>query len=483
MMNTTLFGIAFLLYVLALVANIIVLVRSSRNLEKTGFALFLAAFLLHTIALFVRWGEAGSVEVSALEAVEKRVLVGMEWFEVWISHPPWSNLYESLVCFGWGVALVTLYAIRRFKIPLLGLFAIGFELIVMGAASLLVNQEITPLVPALQSKWLHLHVSMATICYPAFGLAGFLGVFYLVKSGVKTPIFALIVALSSLVILLVAGGEALWLRFEYGLTPLMTHMGKALPLTYAAFDASGQVLANDRALRFSIPGAGPALLISIVAFATALILSILERRDDGTRSLNFFMGLGVVSLTLVLTLILAATFSGPFHVTDETAQTIASLSHPNMAHFELHGHGPFAFSLKGNPFEFLLLLTAWLNGIFYFVLAWKRQWLMAQLPEPERLDDLSYKCILFAFPFLTLLIITGAVWAYYAWGRYWGWDPKETWSLVTWIVYSIYLHVRVTHGWEGRLPAALAALGFAVVIFTYLGVNILLSGLHSYASG
>lgn len=100
--------------------------------------------------------------------------------------------------------------------------------------------------------------------------------------------------------------------------------------------------------------------------------------------------------------------------------------------------------------------------------------------DTERLDVLIYKVIAFAFFLLTLVIITGAVWANYAWGSYWSWDPKETWSLITWIIYAIYLHVRLTYGWKGKRAVWLAVLGFIAVLFTFLGVNYLLPGLHTY---
>lgn len=99
----------------------------------------------------------------------------------------------------------------------------------------------------------------------------------------------------------------------------------------------------------------------------------------------------------------------------------------------------------------------------------------------EKLDNISYKMIAFGFIFLTLGIISGSVWANSAWGTYWSWDPKETWSLITWFIYAIYLHVRLRKGWRGKKAAWLAVAGFLAMLFTYFGVNYLLSGLHSYA--
>lgn len=98
-----------------------------------------------------------------------------------------------------------------------------------------------------------------------------------------------------------------------------------------------------------------------------------------------------------------------------------------------------------------------------------------------KLAALADNSILFAMPFLTLLLITGAVWAEYAWGSYWRWDPKETWSLITWMIYSIYLHGRLMKHWSTGRAMGLAVAGFIAVLFTFVGVNVLLPGLHSYA--
>jgi cytochrome c-type biogenesis protein CcsB len=109
--------------------------------------------------------------------------------------------------------------------------------------------------------------------------------------------------------------------------------------------------------------------------------------------------------------------------------------------------------------------------------------LMALFPSSVVLDELIYKSIVVGFPLLTIGIVTGAAWANYAWGTYWSWDPKETWSLITWFIYAAFLHARITRGWHGIKAAVLSIVGFLAVIFTYLGVNLLLSGLHSYGGG
>ncbi len=103
-------------------------------------------------------------------------------------------------------------------------------------------------------------------------------------------------------------------------------------------------------------------------------------------------------------------------------------------------------------------------------------------PGLTTLDSISYRAIIIGFPIFTIgALIFGAIWAKYAWGDYWSWDPKETWALITWIVYALYLHVRMVHGWKGKAAAWISIIGFLVTMFTLFGVNYLISGLHSYA--
>jgi len=107
--------------------------------------------------------------------------------------------------------------------------------------------------------------------------------------------------------------------------------------------------------------------------------------------------------------------------------------------------------------------------------------LIDRLPDIETLDEISYKAICWGFPFLGLGIIAGGAWANYAWGAYWSWDPKETWSLITWFIYGGYLHARITKGWLGKKAAYLSVIGFAGVVFLYWGVSFIIPGLHAYA--
>ena len=104
------------------------------------------------------------------------------------------------------------------------------------------------------------------------------------------------------------------------------------------------------------------------------------------------------------------------------------------------------------------------------------------VPHSAILDEVSYKTVAIGFPLLTIGIVTGAFWANVAWGTYWSWDPKETWSLIVWLIYAAYLHARITRGWRGKKAAVLSIIGFVATLFCYLGVNLILAGLHSYGS-
>ncbi len=131
-------------------------------------------------------------------------------------------------------------------------------------------------------------------------------------------------------------------------------------------------------------------------------------------------------------------------------------------------------------------LISWITAILMIGVIWRFGYKLKKVVSafnvtPQLLDELTYKSIAVGFPIFTLGgLIFGAIWADQAWGVYWSWDPKETWSLITWFVYAFFLHARLMRGWKGNKVAIVAVVGFVTVVFTYLGVNLLLSGLHSY---
>ncbi|UCC66838.1 MAG: c-type cytochrome biogenesis protein CcsB [Deltaproteobacteria bacterium] len=153
---------------------------------------------------------------------------------------------------------------------------------------------------------------------------------------------------------------------------------------------------------------------------------------------------------------------------------------PPLRSYWLPIHVTFAFLGDG------IFALACCAGVIYLIqerfVKSKRVGVLSQrLPSLEVLDEINYRSLTIGFPLLTVGIITGAVWANYAWGSYWSWDPKETWSLITWLLYAALLHQRLMVGWRGKKAAIMSIVGFGAVLFTFLGVNLLLEGLHTYA--
>ena len=198
---------------------------------------------------------------------------------------------------------------------------------------------------------------------------------------------------------------------------------------------------------------------SLVLFAWAVVvvyLALRMRREIPALGL-------ATALLAVLTLAYASTYQ------DSTIKPLMPALRSNWLTFHVFtcflGYGAFAIAFAAS--------VAYLVAV-------------ARRGRPETVDALdatTAKTISFGFLFLTVGIMSGAVWANSAWGTYWSWDPKETWSLITWLIYAVFLHCRFMRGWKGKRAAWISVIGFASVIFTYFGVNYLLSGLHSYATG
>lgn len=260
------FTIAFIAYTIAALSFFILVALKTEKVEKIAIYITILGFIIHTIAIILRIVESGRL--------------------------PFSNQFEFATSFTWGIVLCFIVLHFVYKFSAVGAFVMPMAFLVMGYASML-PKNIKPLMPALQSGWLPMHVGTAVISYGAFAVAAGLSTMYLLNT---------------------------------------------------------------------------------------------KRKSDNKSS----------------------------------------------------------------------------------------------LPDAEVCDYLSYRVIAFGYLMLTLVIITGAIWAKKAWSRYWGWDPKETWSLITWLIYSVYLHLRFNRGWKGKSAAWFAVIGFICVIFTFIGVNTLLPGIHSY---
>ncbi|TDR32184.1 c-type cytochrome biogenesis protein CcsB [Hydromonas duriensis] len=318
-----------------------------------------AALIIGFTALMVRWHE------SYLIAVD-------------VGHIPVSNLYEVFILFSLLTTAFYLYYENHYKTTQLGAYvmlvvcmAVGFLLwysVARGA------HEIKPLIPALQSWWMKIHVPANFIGYGTFSLAAMVGFAYLIKY-VGTP--------------------------------------------YDALPAAFRTNKND------VPPA-----------------DLVRRHAQKTRI-----------ATIVLWVLGAALFVEP----------LLFRTGMNAAYFSTYWAIYFAIGLT----------------IVGAILMMRRH-LAAKLPDFEVLDDIMYKSIAMGFVFFTIATILGALWAADAWGKYWSWDPKETWALVVWLNYAAWLHLRLVAGLRGTFSAYWALIGLLITGFAFLGVNIFLSGLHSY---
>jgi len=336
------------------------LVELQTWLDNTAFALLLLTMLIYWVAGafprlvgLVSLGTAG----MAIANLCLGTLLGARWLEA--GYFPLSNLYESLLFLAWGITTVHLVTERITQSRLVGMATAPVAMGITAFATLSLPptmQTAAPLVPALKSNWLMMHVSVMLLSYATL----------------------MVGAVLALVFLVVTWGQPVVLR------------GSSV----------GTGSFRDRAQRLQQP-LGTSTLAALEIGSTA-----------------------------------ESIHGGGTAVLERPATQMSIENHQSLS--------PQRLSLA------------------------------------ETLDNISYRVIGLGFPLLTIGIIAGAVWANEAWGSYWSWDPKETWALITWLVFAAYLHTRITRGWQGRGPAVLAATGFVVVWVCYLGVNFLGQGLHSY---
>ena len=222
-------------------------------------------------------------------------------------------------------------------------------------------------------------------------------------------------------------------------------------------------------------------VIGLVLHTAALIVRTVE--SGHAPFTNMYESLSFLSWAMVLALIVFSRKSrvprlGPYLMLIVVG-LVALASSPLMP----KGATPLVPALQS--YWLWLHVSVTLLGEAFFAVAFVSSllYLAADTEEKkERLDALSYRAVAVGFPLFTLGgLVFGMVWAYRAWGRYWAWDPKEVWSLITWFVFALYLHTRIVMGWKGKRSAIIAIAGFLAALFTYFGVNYLLAGLHSYA--
>jgi cytochrome c-type biogenesis protein CcsB len=364
-------------------------------------------------------------------------------------HPPFSTLYEMLLSFVWTVALLTLIAERRYKVKIIGSVTMPLAVVSVILMQLLPS-EVRPLVPALQSTWLHVHVSLAMLAYAACAVSFALAMMFLIQDGMKTETFQVLTAAG-----MVAVYAGMMLRFRSG--------GLAV-VGWDPVQNSEIFVSRGVRLFVTIPDLGWLCALVLLSTIVPVLLYGFARMKQDESFFDHANKAMFVSILLQAVVLVAFI-----------------LRAQNGSYASAEADGSFPTALAASPFLLSGMLGAIFAGLLYLLLLWRREGLQQMLPPAGNLDQITYKTICVAFPLLTLMIAVGAYWANQTWGSYWSWDPKETWAAITWLVYAGYLHMRVTRGWKGRRAAYFAILGFAVVIFTFFGVTYLLPGLHAYA--
>ena len=496
MLSGKLFGLAMLMYGLALLLHVIHTAFGRAALRKIAVVSSAVGVFLQGTGLVVRYVEAGRAELAAAEAARGMTVAGWERFEILMSHPPFTNLYESLVFFSWGFAIAYLYVEIKKRPPLAGIFSNAIMLIAIGLASLLSGREIEPLVPALRSWWLHAHVIFASAGYGGCLIAAILSFLYLIKDGLDTRIIGLVLSLAfaATIVSLAGGGSFLKGEYPMGLVSRQeSGVEKTAVVHFNAYDKRGMARGFEEKLKKPAPYTGLLATGSALLFLAAVGAYILRFKWNIGRTGDVLFAAGWAFLSASTISFLANNLSGGPVISSEeelsgyVSSFLESCCGPiaRSGDYAVSAGAPLYFGLKANPYDMALFACMWVLASFQLLLVFGRDRIASLLPEAKTLDTGAYELTVFAFPMLTLLIVTGAVWARFAWGRYWGWDPKETWSLITWFVYAFYLHARISRGWAGRRAAIISVAGFAVVIFTYMGVNLGLTGagLHVYGKG
>lgn len=430
---------------------------------KAGGSLFTESNLLYVAlifyagagALYMGFGVTGTARyvkfasfATAIGWVANTAAVAHRWYLA--GRPPFTSIYEMLLSFVWTVALLTLVTEKKYGVKIIGSITMPLAVVCVILMQLLPS-DVRPLVPALQSTWLHVHVTLAMLAYASCAVSFALATMFLIQDGMKTETFLAwtSAAVSAVYVAIVAT------RFYNG------------GLSVTAWDArsnSDVFLGPGMRLFVTVPDLGWLFVIAAAGALAPLALYFLGRwkKDE----LFFGAANRAVFIATLLQIVVLAAF----------VLRVRNASYPSPDQ-----DGLFPTSLAASPFLLGGMVTGIFASLLYLMLLWRRSDLEGLLPSSDALDRVTYKTIGIAFPLLTGMIATGAYWANRTWGSYWSWDPKETWAAITWLVYAGYLHMRITRGWRGRRAAYFAILGFGVVIFTFLGVTYLLPGLHAYA--
>ncbi|HKC63966.1 MAG TPA: cytochrome c biogenesis protein CcsA [Pyrinomonadaceae bacterium] len=484
--DSALMMLALACYLTAAVFHLTNLYAPSGVAQKLGLWCATAGVFFNLSSWGVRWVAAHDRELQTFLS-QGRTAADMPWAFRYI---PFANLYDLSLAFAFGAGITTLLIAHRKNFRFLGAISLPLAALILLLARF-IGSEFIDLPPVLDSYWRPIHVGIASLSYGISLVCFAVAVIYLLKDGVKTE------------------AMAIWSSiFGISIIATISKFSVFSPATFGTYTASTFVgdSHSPLGLRADIPYVGWLLVAAGLLLAGTIVafLKYLAQKDEAAR----VWGHRLLKLALVAqTASVAALVSGIKTMTNVVAHidprqyerfSVWMMQQDKMTPDQIAQYSPqqlysmadqwiqqngsmLKVSLKANPVELSALITALAATLFVIIFSFKTERLRAALPSAEKLDSLVYKLGGVAFAGLALLLMTGAIWANESWGRYWGWDSKETGAFVAWLTYGAFLHARISHGWHGRKSAYFAVIAFLLVIFTYLGVSYLLPGLHSYA--
>lgn len=457
-----------------------------RFAEKIGLWAATLGVFFNLSSWLVRWATVYDRELAIFQS-QGRNVEDMGW--IW-RYVPFANLYDLSLTFAFGAGVTTLLVMRRKDLRIVAGLALPLAAIILVLARFIGN-DIVDLPPVLDSYWRPIHVGVASLSYGIALVCFAVAVLYLLKDGLKVEKMAIWASLFALAVFTTVSKFSVFSPSTFGSYGASTFIG----------DARSPI-----ALRADLPFVGWFIVASAVLLVAAIGAFFAHNSKGDNRSSRIGFGLlgaslltqiGGIAMLVYQVKAIKSVFSyidpqqyerfavWMLQQQDTPQAQIAAIPKAQLvqmsADWVSQNADKLRLSLNGNPVELSALVTAFVGIFFVFLFSIKTERIRSMLPSAETLDGLMYKLGGVTFAGLALLLITGAVWANESWGRYWGWDAKETGALVAWFTYAGFLHSRIAYGWRGRRSAYFALVAFLFVIFTYLGVSYLLPGLHSYA--
>ncbi len=489
--------LALACYLTAATFHLTNLYAPSTMAARVGLWLGSLGVFFNLSSWLVRWVASRDREIDIFLRQGKS-LADLPWFFRYI---PFANLYDLSLAFAFGAGITTMLIAGRKSYRFLGALSLPLAALVLVLARF-IGDEFINLPPVLDSYWRPIHVGIASLSYGVALVCFAAAVIYLLKDGVKAEAMAIWVSGFALAVIGTIGG-----RF-----------GSFMIFTTGRYAASTFLKGSRLAfpLRVNIPYVGPLLILSSLLLIGVIFffLRYVYKKDEAGRiwGHRLLLAAFVLQLSAIIALAVQVKTETPLgpcpaeaHFTSKcfetgqyeqfgswlaeqqklTPEQIKALGSARLesaaGEFVQQNGSQLTLSTNANPVELAALITALAAVFFVILFSFKTDKLRLALPSAEKLDSLMYKTASVAFAGLAMLLITGAIWANESWGRYWGWDSKETGAFVAWLTYGGFLHARMSRGLKGRRAAYFAVVAFLLVIFTYLGVSYLLPGLHSYA--